>query len=142
MTTIRVEWAVCATTADLPAGALLLALAAPRDPASFVSRVETADPAADYIEYPDVPRRRGHGHVAVPRLRSARRDAPCRRTGASALRDLGVQLVDADYTDPRPEHPEQPTGGAPFTPDDLLTLHEQLAADAWFRALTAGCGQP
>ena len=60
----------------------------------------------------------------------------------SALPDLGVQLVDADCTDPRPEHPEQPTGGALFTPDDLLTLHEQLATDAWLIALTAGCGQP
>lgn len=48
MTTIRVECAVCATTADLPAGALLLALAAPRDPATFVGHAETRDPAADY----------------------------------------------------------------------------------------------
>ena len=53
MTTIRVECAVCTTTADLPAGALLLALAAPSDPGSLVGRVETADPAADYIGYPD-----------------------------------------------------------------------------------------
>lgn len=42
----------------------------------------------------------------------------------------------------RPEHPEQPTGETRFTPDDLLTLHEQLGTDAWFTALTAGCGQP
>jgi hypothetical protein len=33
----------------------------------------------------------------------------------SVLRDAAVQHVDADYTDPRPEHPEQPTGGVPFT---------------------------
>ena len=83
MSTIRVECAGCATTADLATGALLLALAAPRDPANFAA---------------------------------------------------------ADYSDPRPEHPEQPTGGTRFTPDDLLTLHEQLGTDAWF--LTAGCGQP
>jgi hypothetical protein len=142
MTTIRVECAACATTADLPAGALLLALAAPRDPATFVGRVETVASAADYIGYPDD----SEGGAAIVMWL-------CHGCGqlvgmhlsanwVSALRDLGVQLVDADYRDPRPEHPEQPIGGAPFTPDDLLTLHEQLATDAWFAALTAGCGQP
>ena len=55
-----------------------------------------------------------------------------------------IRVVVADCSDPRPEHPEQPTGGAPFTPADLLTLHERLETDAWFTALTAltaGCGQ-
>ena len=141
MTTIRVECAVCTTTADLPAGALLLALTAPSDPGSLLGRVETAGPAADYLGYPDDSDGdaamvmwlcHGCGQLVGMRLSA---------NWVSVLLDLGVQLVDADYSDPRPEHPEQPTGGAPFTPDDLLTLHEQLETDAWFTALTARCGQ-
>ena len=141
MTTIRVECAVCLTTADLPAGALLLALAAPHDPATSVGRVEAADIAADYIGYPDdsdsdtaMVMWLCHGCDQLVGMHLS-------TNWVSALRDLGVQPVDADYSDPRPAHPEQPTGGSPFTPDDLLTLHEQLKTDAWFTALTAGCGQ-
>jgi hypothetical protein len=134
MSTIRVECAVCATTEDLATGALLLALAAPRDPANFA--------AVDYIGYPDDSDGdaamvmwlcHGCGQLVGMRLSA---------NWVSDLLDLGVQRVDADYSDPRPEHPEHPTGGAPFTADDLLTLHEQLETDAWFTALTAGCRQP
>lgn len=58
----------------------------------------------------------------------------------------GVRVVSAP--DPRdrhpsayrrrpPRHPEAPPSGPPFTPDDVLDLHEALAADDWFETFLA-----
>lgn len=33
------------------------------------------------------------------------------------------------------EHPESPGGGRPFTTDDLLDLHAELASDCWLERL-------
>ena len=144
MTTIRVQCAVCATAAGIPVDALLLAPPGPHEPGptNAVGRAEAPEPGADYIGYPDG----SDGDAAVVmwlchgcgQLVGMRLSANWVRV----LSDAGVQPLDADYTDRRPEHPERPAGGAPFTPDDLLTLHEQLETDAWIAALTAGSGQP
>lgn len=122
MTTIRVRCAHCATVTDVPTGALLLAV---DDPAVTDEPVGTATWLCP-----------GCGGLAATQVGAPLLDA---------LRAAGVDLLDVDYTDPRPGHPEQPSAGDPFTPDDLLSLHEQLDTDAWFTALTAlsaGCGQP
>jgi hypothetical protein len=56
-------------------------------------------------------------------------------------------LVESD-TDVGPEksalppHPETPTAGPAFTPDDLLELHELLSGDGWFAHLTADHARP
>jgi hypothetical protein len=51
----------------------------------------------------------------------------------------GVELLEeVDGDDPghdRSPHPEDPHAGTPFTPDDLLELHELLADDTWCSAL-------
>lgn len=41
---------------------------------------------------------------------------------------------------PLPPHPEQPPGGPPFTPDDLLELHLMLQQDGWFDRLRSTSG--
>jgi len=131
-----------------PAGrALLLALAAPRDPATFVSRVETADSAADYIGYPDD----SDGEAAMVMWLC---HGCCQLVGmhlaanwVSALRDLGVQLVDADTpTRDRstpsgrpvaPGHPGRPADPARATRDRRLVHrpHGRLRA-----AMTSASG--
>jgi hypothetical protein len=42
--------------------------------------------------------------------------------------------------DDLPLHPEGPISRRAFTPDDLLELHELLATDTWFSALSAASG--
>ena len=53
----------------------------------------------------------------------------------------GVPLLeeceDDEPTDDRPPHPEGRTNLRTFTRDDLLELHELLATDTWFSALSA-----
>jgi len=48
----------------------------------------------------------------------------------------GAQLYDED-DDPRPEHPELPPLGPPFTQDDVLDLHALLQRTGWFAELVA-----
>ena len=54
-----------------------------------------------------------------------------------ALVNAGAILLDEPDLEDLPEHPEQPAGGAAFTTDDLLALHELLASDTWFAELSA-----
>ena len=60
------------------------------------------------------------------------------------LLSAGVALLEeVDENDPGHElspHPEDPRAGRPFTPDDLLELHELLADDAWCSALARSHG--
>lgn len=61
--------------------------------------------------------------------------------GSTAIRLLLEGGVELSTTDVAPwerapsGHPEDPPGGAPFTPDDVLQLHELLASDDWFAQL-------
>jgi hypothetical protein len=48
-----------------------------------------------------------------------------------------VAEEDADSTVPIQPHPEDPGTDAPFTSQDVLTLHELLETDAWVQQL--GC---
>lgn len=54
----------------------------------------------------------------------------------------GVPLLEECEDEARPDdrlpHPEAPIGRRAFTPDDLLELHELLATETWFSALSAG----
>lgn len=50
----------------------------------------------------------------------------------------GAQLISEDAAEEPPPHPEDPPTGAPFTLDDLLELHERLAAEHWVEQLTTG----
>lgn len=54
---------------------------------------------------------------------------------------VGVPLIEEDSDSEAvpdfPPHPEHPISGRSFIPDDLLELHELLATDGWFSALTA-----
>jgi hypothetical protein len=52
------------------------------------------------------------------------------------------ETTDDELPDDRPPHPERPISRRAFTPDDLLELHELLATDTWFSALSAASGAP
>lgn len=56
----------------------------------------------------------------------------------------GAPLVDeGDETDARPEHPESPPAGPPFTRDDVLDLHLLLERATWPESLESSPdGQP
>lgn len=68
-------------------------------------------------------------------------DVTIRHTDARGAAMLTAAGVEWWQPPARPEHPESPPGGAPFTPDDLLVFHELLAGDQWSYALAAGCRQ-
>jgi hypothetical protein len=59
--------------------------------------------------------------------------------------DFGGSTVAEEYTDsavPTQLHPEDPGTGAPFTLQDILTLHELLETEAWVQQLAerpGGC---
>jgi hypothetical protein len=56
----------------------------------------------------------------------------------------GVPLLeegeDDEPPDALPPHPERPINLRPFTPDDVLELHELLATDTWFDVLSTVSG--
>jgi hypothetical protein len=54
-----------------------------------------------------------------------------------SLVSAGVPVVDEEYDDVRPMHPEHPSEGAPLTDDDLLDLHALLARPDWFDQFSA-----
>jgi hypothetical protein len=120
-TTIRVQCPACDTLADVPEGAVLLAGAEPH-----AAVTDAADASISWVC-------QGCGRLA---------DVTVEAPVLAALLAAGVAPLATDYSDPRPEHPEHAAGGALFTPDDLLELHEQLQTDVWFTALTSGCGRP
>jgi hypothetical protein len=53
------------------------------------------------------------------------------RAGVELLEEVDGDDPDRDLS-PHPEHPRE---GIPFTPDDVLALHELLADDTWCSAL-------
>ena len=114
MATIRVQCPACDTVADVPDDAVLLVAGDPDSPA-------TADAGIAWLC-------QVCGHLADLLV-----EAPV----LVALLAAGVAPLATDYSDPRPEHPERSVGGALFTPDDLLELHEQLQTDVWFTTLTS-----
>jgi hypothetical protein len=65
--------------------------------------------------------------------------APVTWNAFLTLLSNGVTMLerdgDFDQETHLPPHPEQPRAGQPFTPDDLLELHERLSEDTWFTAL-------
>lgn len=120
-TNVAVECTRCGTAHTVPVDALLVALA------------ETGDPAQD----PDLAARVSWLCGQCADLV----DIPIDWTGLLVLVTEGATLLthDDDEETLLPPHPEAPTSGPAFTADDLLELHELLAADSWFAVFAAGC---
>jgi hypothetical protein len=116
MTIIQIWCPGCAAENSVPSGALL-----------FTAGVEDLEP--DYA-----------GDVAWICASCVHLvAAPVTWHAVLALLNNGVTMLEQDGDlDPDtdlPPHPEQPRAGQPFTPDDLLELHERLSEDSWFTAL-------
>ena len=118
MTTIQIRCPQCGTENSVPAGALLATVnAEDRDP-DYAGTVAWICAGCDHVV-----------------------SAPVALQAFLTLVSAGVAILEADgdfdqVTD-LPPHPEQPPAGQAFTTDDLLELHELLAGDTWFSALTA-----
>lgn len=114
MTEISIDCPRCGTSAAVPDAALLVTIA--------------GDDAAPELA----------GHVAW--LCATCADLVTVPIGWAALLTLvtaGAALLDEEGGgESLPPHPERPVAGPAFTPDDLLELHELLASDAWFEAIT------
>ena len=119
MTTVRIQCPRCGALVQIPIDALLVTIAADEDDALLA------------------------GHVTW--LCAACADVAAAPVGWRSLLTLlteGASLLDEDGDD-LPLHPESPADGPAFTPDDQLELHQLLATDSWFDALTAAaCTNP
>jgi hypothetical protein len=118
MTTIQIECPECGTDNSVPAGALLATVSAEDLDPDYAGTVAWICAGCDHVVSTPVA---WHAFLTLV------------TTGVAMLEQDGdfAQLTDL------PPHPEQPSAGQAFTPDDLLELHELLAGDTWFSALAA-----
>lgn len=127
-TFVTISCQTCCLSSTLSVDALLLTLAPDGTSAAGRERADDSSAAED----------RTAGTVAWACARcddlvSARLDWAT----LLALVAAGASLLEDPDSDERagdtlPRHPENPAGGAPLTPDDVLALHELLASDTWF----------
>jgi len=116
MTTASIECPRCGTPSLVPVDALLVTVAVDEDDAQLAGYASwLCASCSDLVAAP----------VSWPSLLT--------------LITAGAPLLD-EGGDELPTHPESPANGPTLTRDDLLELHELLASDTWFDALTAaGC---
>ncbi len=119
MTNIAIQCPACRTTDDIPAPALFVDVDAPTGddgPAATVTWV--CGSCAELVSVPV---------EWAPLL---------------AAVSAGAALVETSEAteDVRPAHPENHTGGARLTPDDLLDFHQALDGADWLDELGAPAG--
>ena len=120
MTTASIECPRCGTPSMVPVDALLVTVAVDEDDAQLAGYASwLCASCTDLVASP----------VGWPSLLT--------------LITEGAALLEEDSDDPLPPHPESPVNGPTLTRDDLLELHELLASETWFDALTAArCTNP
>ena len=116
MTIIQIWCPGCGTENSVPGGALLSTVGAEDLDPDYAGAVTWICAGCEQLVYAPLT-----WHAVLTLL----------TTGVTMLEQDGDFNQDTDL----PPHPEQPRAGQPFTPDDLLELHERLSEDTWFTAL-------